>query len=260
MPGRLPTRRTKGQTKLTAGSVRRFGGLIRAGLTGEGRGAGGVVACTGLAGRTPGAARSACGRVRSSTSSGSVGAGRPRAAASASVRGGWCGVGQPQVGEVLPRTSAAGRRRRSARGRGTAVGLVPPAQQLAGVPDARGGGSPPAAARPANALHRRSPCHASDSRSRSGIAAEKARAAAGTGVTGRSQRCSRGTPGGPRRPACTVGLRDAGWSSSVARWAHNPEVTGSNPVPATTARSPDRSVRASSRSGARRAVTGAGAP
>ena len=27
---------------------------------------------------------------------------------------------------------------------------------------------------------------------------------------------------------------DAGWSSSVARWAHNPEVTGSNPVPATT--------------------------
>ena len=25
----------------------------------------------------------------------------------------------------------------------------------------------------------------------------------------------------------------AGWSSSVARWAHNPEVTGSNPVPAT---------------------------
>lgn len=28
---------------------------------------------------------------------------------------------------------------------------------------------------------------------------------------------------------------DAGWSSSVARWAHNPEVAGSNPVPATTA-------------------------
>lgn len=27
---------------------------------------------------------------------------------------------------------------------------------------------------------------------------------------------------------------DAGWSSSVARWAHNPEVAGSNPVPATT--------------------------
>ena len=26
---------------------------------------------------------------------------------------------------------------------------------------------------------------------------------------------------------------DAGWSSSVARWAHNPEVAGSNPVPAT---------------------------
>jgi hypothetical protein len=26
---------------------------------------------------------------------------------------------------------------------------------------------------------------------------------------------------------------DAGWSSSVARWAHNPEVVGSNPTPAT---------------------------
>jgi hypothetical protein len=27
---------------------------------------------------------------------------------------------------------------------------------------------------------------------------------------------------------------DAGWSSSVARWAHNPEVVGSNPAPATS--------------------------
>lgn len=26
---------------------------------------------------------------------------------------------------------------------------------------------------------------------------------------------------------------DAGWSSSVAHWAHNPEVGGSNPPPAT---------------------------
>ena len=25
----------------------------------------------------------------------------------------------------------------------------------------------------------------------------------------------------------------AGWSSPVARWAHNPKVAGSNPVPAT---------------------------
>ncbi|SSC13067.1 protein of unknown function [Mesotoga infera] len=25
----------------------------------------------------------------------------------------------------------------------------------------------------------------------------------------------------------------AGWSSLAARWAHNPKVTGSNPVPAT---------------------------
>ena len=31
-----------------------------------------------------------------------------------------------------------------------------------------------------------------------------------------------------------VALTDAGWSSSVARWAHNPEVAGSNPAPATT--------------------------
>ena len=27
---------------------------------------------------------------------------------------------------------------------------------------------------------------------------------------------------------------DAGWSSLVARWAHNPKVAGSNPAPATT--------------------------
>ena len=31
-------------------------------------------------------------------------------------------------------------------------------------------------------------------------------------------------------------VTDAGWSSSVARWAHNPEVVGSNPTPATKAR------------------------
>ena len=27
---------------------------------------------------------------------------------------------------------------------------------------------------------------------------------------------------------------NAGWSSPVARWAHNPKVVGSNPTPATT--------------------------
>ena len=36
---------------------------------------------------------------------------------------------------------------------------------------------------------------------------------------------------------------DAGWSSPVARWAHNPKVAGSNPAPATKdtckERSPD---------------------
>jgi hypothetical protein len=31
-------------------------------------------------------------------------------------------------------------------------------------------------------------------------------------------------------------LDDAGWRSPVACWAHNPEATGSNPVPATSAR------------------------
>src|ERR1700733_12368935 len=32
----------------------------------------------------------------------------------------------------------------------------------------------------------------------------------------------------------------AGWSSSVARWAHNPEVAGSNPAPATSGNVPGR--------------------
>src|SRR5690606_630456 len=44
----------------------------------------------------------------------------------------------------------------------------------------------------------------------------------------------------------TISSSDAGWSSLAARRAHNPKVTGSNPVPATrfkTARSPsDRAV------------------
>jgi hypothetical protein len=31
-----------------------------------------------------------------------------------------------------------------------------------------------------------------------------------------------------------IASTDAGWSSSVARWAHNPEVVGSNPAPATS--------------------------
>ena len=37
-----------------------------------------------------------------------------------------------------------------------------------------------------------------------------------------------------------VALADAGWSSSVARRAHNPEVAGSNPAPATRERSSDQ--------------------
>lgn len=37
---------------------------------------------------------------------------------------------------------------------------------------------------------------------------------------------------------CNVVFTNAGWSSSVARWAHNPEVAGSNPVPATNTKNP----------------------
>ena len=45
------------------------------------------------------------------------------------------------------------------------------------------------------------------------------------------------------RPTYSDALRrvrpiDAGWSSSVARWAHNPEVAGSNPAPATQCERP----------------------
>ena len=39
-------------------------------------------------------------------------------------------------------------------------------------------------------------------------------------------------------PVCNVVFTNAGWSSSVARWAHNPEVAGSNPVPATNTKNP----------------------
>lgn len=35
-----------------------------------------------------------------------------------------------------------------------------------------------------------------------------------------------------------LAFTNAGWSSSVARWAHNPEVAGSNPVPATSGDGP----------------------
>ena len=38
--------------------------------------------------------------------------------------------------------------------------------------------------------------------------------------------CARGT-------GCYDLFVDAGWSSPVARWAHNPKVAGSNPAPAT---------------------------
>src|SRR5712691_11171931 len=37
----------------------------------------------------------------------------------------------------------------------------------------------------------------------------------------------------PRQIPTTHDGSDAGWSSPVARWAHNPKVAGSNPAPAT---------------------------
>src|SRR5204863_1794427 len=43
-------------------------------------------------------------------------------------------------------------------------------------------------------------------------------------------RLTRGQPSGTLRRVT------AGWSSPVARWAHNPKVAGSNPAPATTAK------------------------
>ena len=39
-------------------------------------------------------------------------------------------------------------------------------------------------------------------------------------------------------PRIVLTHTDAGWSSSVARWAHNPEVAGSNPAPATSEKAP----------------------
>ncbi len=36
-----------------------------------------------------------------------------------------------------------------------------------------------------------------------------------------------------KSPSALMRQKDAGWSSLVARWAHNPKVAGSNPAPAT---------------------------
>jgi hypothetical protein len=45
---------------------------------------------------------------------------------------------------------------------------------------------------------------------------------------------------------------DAGWSSSVARWTHTPEVSGSNPLPATGAPDSGRARRRPSEPGLKR--------
>ena len=49
--------------------------------------------------------------------------------------------------------------------------------------------------------------------------------------TGRS--CERRRGSNPFSSAIKFLVNIAGWSSTVARWAHNPEVVGSNPSPAT---------------------------
>ena len=59
--------------------------------------------------------------------------------------------------------------------------------------------------------------------------------------------------GGPGLPA----QHDAGWSSPVARWAHNPKVGGSNPPPATTTIS-SLILQAQSLAGVRAAVMPSG--
>ena len=46
------------------------------------------------------------------------------------------------------------------------------------------------------------------------------------------------------RARCYDHCPDAGWSSPVARWAHNPKVAGSNPAPATTFRRDTRRLPA----------------
>src|SRR5262249_44668192 len=51
--------------------------------------------------------------------------------------------------------------------------------------------------------------------------------------TGLQRRYRKEWSGGIGCGTLTVHFRDAGWSSPVARWAHNPKVAGSNPAPAT---------------------------
>ena len=84
---------------------------------------------------------------------------------------------------------------------------------------------------------------------------QAAQRSAGVGVTrgghpdGVSRRDGAGAPRPPSAPAGRVVRTDAGWSSSVARWAHNPEVAGSNPAPATTTEARPLWGRASAFSG-----------
>src|SRR5207247_5213162 len=51
-------------------------------------------------------------------------------------------------------------------------------------------------------------------------------------VSARIRIISRARHAGGRGVRCYTRRRDAGWSSQVARRAHNPEVAGSNPAPA----------------------------
>src|SRR5581483_17733 len=60
----------------------------------------------------------------------------------------------------------------------------------------------------------------------------RARAPRRTPIRLQTLPCRRRTRPRSRRPPWYTALRDAGWSSQVARRAHNPEVAGSNPAPA----------------------------
>ena len=86
---------------------------------------------------------------------------------------------------------------------------------------------PPRPPRPESSWRRRS---SSPAGSRPGPAARTE-----SGGGSRIRRVGRVNPRFGRPAARPVRLlfTDAGWSSSVARWAHNPEVAGSNPAPAT---------------------------
>ena len=68
------------------------------------------------------------------------------------------------------------------------------------------------------------------------VAQSQQRAASITAVWGGLVQTSSKNPNSPIAFAAAIRYSiSAGWSSLVARWAHNPKVAGSNPAPATNA-------------------------